>query len=92
MMAVLFEIELDGTRYTLARCMAPATVADATLSPREQEVVRLVAKGLSNKAIAKVLEISFWTVSTHLRRIFNKLGVSSRAEMISKAMQEGLLN
>jgi len=92
MMAVLFEIELDGARYMLMQSSVTTATADATLSPREQEVVRLVAKGLSNKAIAKVLEISFWTVSTHLRRIFNKLGVSSRAEMISKAMQEGLLN
>lgn len=92
MVAVLFEIELDGARYMLTQSVVTAATADAALSPREQEVARLVAKGLSNKAIAKVLEISFWTVSTHLRRIFNKLGVSSRAEMISKAMQDGLLN
>jgi two-component system, NarL family, nitrate/nitrite response regulator NarL len=88
---ILLEVELDGARYTLTRFSSVAS-SDVSLSPREQEIVRLVAKGLSNKAIATVLEISFWTVATHLRRIFTKLGVGSRAEMITKALQEGLLN
>jgi DNA-binding NarL/FixJ family response regulator len=88
---ILLEVELDGARYTLTRFSSVAS-SDVSLSPREQEIVRLVAKGLSNKAIATVLEISFWTVATHLHRIFTKLGVGSRAEMITKALQEGLLN
>ena len=53
------------------------------LSPREQEIVRLVAKGLPNKTIAAILDISPWTVATHLRRVFGKLGVRSRAAMIA---------
>lgn len=53
------------------------------LSPREQEIVRLVAKGLPNKTIAAILDISPWTVATHLRRIFGKLSVRSRAAMIA---------
>ena len=60
----------------------------AVLSPREQEIVRMVAKGHPNKAIAGVLNISSWTVCTHLRRIFAKLGVASRAAMIARIMEE----
>jgi DNA-binding NarL/FixJ family response regulator len=86
---VLFKIELNDACYTLTRCHSPP--AGVMLSPREQEVVRLVTKGLSNKAIAAVLDISYWTVSTHLRRIYNKLDVGSRAEMTAKALQERLM-
>ncbi|HZA34714.1 MAG TPA: helix-turn-helix transcriptional regulator, partial [Vicinamibacterales bacterium] len=63
-----------------------------SLSPREREIVRLVAKGLPNKAIADVLDISLWTVATHLRRIFAKLGVGTRAEMIARVIGDGLLD
>jgi DNA-binding CsgD family transcriptional regulator len=54
-----------------------------SLSAREQEVVRLVALGLPNKAIGAVLDISPWTVATHLRRIYAKLNVPSRAAMVA---------
>jgi DNA-binding CsgD family transcriptional regulator len=54
-----------------------------SLSPREQQIARMVANGRTNQAIATSLEISVWTVSTHLRRIFAKLAVSSRAEMVA---------
>jgi DNA-binding NarL/FixJ family response regulator len=89
--AVLLDVQVDGVRFLLKRYDEPTGLSEGTLSPREQEVVRLAAKGLSNKAIAAVLGISIWTVSTHLRRIFSKLDVSSRTEMIMKAMQQGLL-
>jgi DNA-binding CsgD family transcriptional regulator len=46
--------------------------------------VVLVADGLVNKQIADVLRISEWTVSTHLRRVFAKLGVDTRAAMVSR--------
>ena len=52
------------------------------LSERELQIVELVAQGKSNKQIAKKLKISEWTVSTHLRRVFVKLNVDSRAEMV----------
>jgi DNA-binding CsgD family transcriptional regulator len=58
------------------------------LSPREHEVARMVSLGYTNKAIAAVLEISLWTVSTHLRRIFMKLNVSSRAAMVAQLLAE----
>ena len=67
------------------RCLLLVREQDLTvhLSPREREIARLVASGCTNHAIASVLDISSWTVSTHLRRIFAKLRVSSRAEMVA---------
>ncbi len=60
-------------------------VTDAShgLSPRELQIARMVAGGATNHAIARSLDISPWTVSTHLRRIFAKLGVCTRAEMVA---------
>jgi DNA-binding CsgD family transcriptional regulator len=52
------------------------------LTKREGEIAILVARGNSNKQIAIQLNISEWTVSTHLRRVFVKLGVDSRAAMV----------
>jgi DNA-binding CsgD family transcriptional regulator len=89
--SAVFDVQVDGRRYTLIRGEVPAAVEPFPLSPREKEVVRLVAKGLSNKVIAQVLDISVWTVSTHLRRIFAKLNVNSRAEMVARSLTDGLL-
>lgn len=58
------------------------------LSPREQEIARMVAKGYPNKTIAHVLDISTWTVGTHLRRIFAKLSVGSRAAMVARLLED----
>jgi DNA-binding CsgD family transcriptional regulator len=55
-----------------------------SLSPRESEIARMVAKGYANKTIASVLDISTWTVSSHLRRIYSKFGVTSRAAMVAR--------
>jgi DNA-binding CsgD family transcriptional regulator len=62
---------------------------DPSLSPREQEIARLVAIGYPNKTIAGILEISPWTVATHVRRIFNKLGVHGRPAMIAMLARGG---
>ncbi|MFN0101398.1 MAG: LuxR C-terminal-related transcriptional regulator [Bryobacteraceae bacterium] len=87
---VLFDCEVDGVRCVLVR--AHHSFADAlSLSPREQEVARMIAKGYPNKIIASVLEISVWTVSTHLRRMFAKLGVTSRTAMVTKMFKDGKL-
>jgi DNA-binding CsgD family transcriptional regulator len=59
------------------------------LSPREQEIARLVAIGYPNKTIAGILDISPWTVATHVRRIFNKLGVHGRPAMIAELARAG---
>ena len=62
--------------------------SELPLSPRECEVTRLVASDLTNKEIADVLEISEWTVSTHLRRIFSKLDVHSKAAMVARVLDK----
>lgn len=61
------------------------------LTEREYEVLRLVAKGYSNKAVARELSVSLSTVKTHLRHIFQKLGVEDRAQLIIKAIKEGII-
>ena len=80
---VLFDIDVDGNRYLLIKTV-PVERGAVALSPREREIVRMVAQGRQNKVIAAVLNISSWTVCTHLRRIFAKLGVTSRAAMVAK--------
>ena len=57
------------------------------LSSREVQIVRLAAQGNPNKVIAHELNISAWTVNTHLRRIFAKLGVCSKAAMVARFME-----
>jgi len=86
---VLCEVDLDGARYRLLR-VRPAQ-RSAGLSPREREVAALVAQGMATKAIARALSISAWTVCTHLRRIYARLGVGSRAAMVARLLEEGLL-
>ncbi|GAB3605220.1 response regulator transcription factor [Conyzicola nivalis] len=62
-----------------------------TLSPRETEVLGLVAQGLSNPAIAKKLFLGEATVKTHLLHAFEKLEVNDRTRAVTKAMELGLL-
>lgn len=80
---VLVDVKRDGVR-----CLVVRVDEDAVrLSRRELEIARLVAEGHVNKEIAAMLEISTWTVNTYLRRIFAKLGVTSRAAMVAKLMR-----
>lgn len=87
---LLVDTEVDGSRYLLVR-MPRAHGKRVQLSPREREIVRMVANGHPNKVIADVLNISSWTVCTHLRRIFAKLGVGSRAAMVAQLLEAGAL-
>jgi len=73
--------ELSGTAPTAARC---------GLTPRELEVLGLVATGRTNRAIASELVISERTVATHVSSILAKLGVSSRAGATAYAYEHGL--
>jgi DNA-binding CsgD family transcriptional regulator len=88
---VILDVEVGGVRCVLSRRPAEDGRAEGGLSPREREIARMVAKGYPNKVIARVLEISSWTVSTHLRRIFAKLNVSTRASMVAQLLEEGKL-
>ena len=79
---VLLDLEVDDVRCLVIRSDRAGPIA--LLSPREREIARMVACGHPNKTIASVLEISTWTVASHLRRIFVKLEVSSRAAMVNQ--------
>lgn len=65
--------------------------ATPTLSPRELDVLRLVAAGRSNPRIAAALFIGEATVKTHLQHVFEKLEVSDRTRAVTRAMELGLL-
>ena len=82
---VLLDVTIGDVRCLLVH-QEPAS--RVTLSPRERQIALMVAHGRTNQAIATSLEISVWTVSTHLRRIFAKLAVSSRAEMVARLLAD----
>jgi len=64
--------------------LAPYCPLAELLTARELQIASLVAMGKSNKQVSAKLRISEWTVSSHMRRIFLKLGVGTRAEMVFK--------
>ncbi|HYW25676.1 MAG TPA: response regulator transcription factor [Terriglobales bacterium] len=72
----------------VARMAAPARSA---LSAREIEVLELVARGRSNKEIARRLHLSEATVKTHLVHAFSKLGVEDRTEAVTVAIDRGII-
>jgi LuxR family maltose regulon positive regulatory protein len=73
--------------------LAPASGARilSALSPRETDILTLIAEGLSNKEIARSLDIGPETVKSHLKSIFTKLGVERRAQAVSRAQTLGLV-
>ena len=83
---VILDQEVNGVRCLLVRVQPKSDRAH--LSPREQEIARMVAEGYPNKTIAAVLDISSWTVCTHMRRMFAKLNVRSRAAMVARLLEE----
>ena len=85
-------------RETLARAFGRVLQREAadrevgkTLTPREIEIVRMVAQGLRNKVIAERLSISEGTVKIHLHNIYDKLGVDGRLELVLLAQNRGLV-
>jgi DNA-binding CsgD family transcriptional regulator len=85
--------EQIGARVDAARAAgedAPSTLPDG-LTNREVEVLRLIAAGHSNSAIASALFLSPKTVSRHLSNIFTKIGVSSRAAATAFAFEQHLI-
>ncbi len=89
-----FELCVDGHIYRVSIVQFHHLVESLRpqLSPREKEIAHLISKGLPNKAIAARLRLRPCTVNTYTKRIFLKLNVNSRAEMVAKVLNTGLLN
>jgi DNA-binding NarL/FixJ family response regulator len=64
--------------------------APERLSPRAQEIARLVARGLTNRQIAETLVLQESTVANHLRRIYERLGLTGRVQLTAWASEHGL--
>jgi len=80
-----------GARLVAAEAAERKRAEVDPLSDREREVLRLLALGHTNQEIAKLLYISVRTAETHRAHIMQKLGLSSRAELVRYALSEGLL-
>lgn len=78
-------------RAASAVASAPALAEASPLTPREGEVLALIAKGLSYQRIAETLGMSPHTVTSHIKQIYRKLAVNSRGEAVFEAQQLGLL-
>lgn len=81
---------LDGDRVSVVvEPIRPFELADVIcdaygLTPREREVARLAVSGHANREIAATLSLSTWTVQDHLKKVFEKLAVHSRAELVAR--------
>jgi DNA-binding NarL/FixJ family response regulator len=87
--------EAAMSRLTTARLLSGVSQlshsgAGANLTEREEELLRLLAEGLSNKSIAQKLSLSENTVKYHLKNILQKLGVHNRTEAATQAIRLGL--
>lgn len=70
----------------------PPTAEDDPLTPREREILRLIAQGYTNQQIAEQLHLSLNTVKTHRRHIYEKLNLHNRAALVEYALRRGLLH
>lgn len=77
--------------YMMAASRSDAPPLVEPLTPREAQVLQLVADGLSNKAIAARLGLSDETVKFHLASVFGKLGASNRTSAVRQAIRRGLV-
>lgn len=84
---------VEGRRYLPPAVAARLAERDEfqTLTPREVEILSVIARGLSNKEIARVLSASEFTIKAHVRNILAKLGVETRTEAAILGVQRGLV-
>ena len=88
---VLIQPQIAGRLISRFGQQARGNYGHEALTAREQEVLRLLARGLRNKEIAARLFVSERTVNFHLANIYQKLNVSGRTEALSKALEQGLI-
>ena len=82
--ALIYQREVGGMRYTLL-CEPEG---DHSLSTRQSQILDLMCKGMTTKQIAYHLQIKPTTVDTYIRRLFEKLGVNSRVEVVALAFRK----
>jgi DNA-binding NarL/FixJ family response regulator len=88
---VLLDLPLASATVTLPAVTAATREASEPLTPRELQVLQLVAQGLPNKGIARRLGISENTAKFHVASLCGKLGASSRTEAVTLAARRGLI-
>ncbi len=86
-----FEKETAGAFDAILDRETASTAAGEQLTPREIEIVRMVARGLRNRVIAEQLSISEGTVKVHLHNIYEKLKVDGRLELVLCAQEKGIV-
>ena len=84
-------IGVESVNPLISGLRLPAMAGASSLTPREVDIVRRVARGASNKDIAAQLEMGEQTVKNHLRRIFRKLQVANRVELALLAVEHELI-
>ncbi len=82
--------EMTGKLMREVRSGASASPPDSALSPREREILRHLAKGASNKEIARTLDVAESTVKIHVQHILRKLGLASRLQAAVWAIEHGV--
>ncbi len=85
------DVVIDDAAPARAVSSAPPAEAGTALTPRELEVLRLMADGLGNKGIGAALSISAHTAKYHVASVLAKLDVHSRTEAVTRGLREGLL-
>ena len=90
-LVVIHPDALDSVLSTDAARQSELDSSDQILTPREIEVLRMIADGLGNKEIASKLGISDHTVKFHISSTFAKLGASNRAEAVTLGIRHGLI-
>ena len=81
----------DPEQYARVRLSARASAISELLSPRQCDIVKLIAGGRSNKQIALIIGVTPETVKSHVKNIFIKLSVENRAQAVSRAQSLGLV-